>query len=331
MLASELSSHRIDILNEIDKGYGSHVFLSSGKSADWVSMLRVSLVLSERTIVNLRPSQASKRMNIIMSAQWGGFFLECDKAMAEGLGLNTGAARPVTTGCVSPVDSVWNLIDKKCSPLLEAGMLIVTPTPVLISLESNTSEVGGNNYLVHDVDSTRLDGVWNIQRDSTRTGMSMHWSGGIVGADAIAAELLIPIVRGVPLEDLVKILIDESDQLRALRRAIRQACDSIRHDGVAPSEYLADVVGPEIDGITRRFKAIASYRTLRIAGAAVGTVGVGLAASAGGLSAATAAFLGPAGLGLVAREYAEFENAKNSLRESPWFPLWKISQKSKWK
>jgi hypothetical protein len=66
-------------------------------------------------------------------------------------------------------------------------------------------------------------------------------------------------------------------------------------------------------------------RALRVGGAAVGAVTIALTAAATQpLSTALQALLGGGGMGLLAKEYADYRNELATLKENPWYFAWRL-------
>lgn len=137
--------------------------------------------------------------------------------------------------------------------------------------------------------------------------------------------MFLPYLENVSTADFAKILDDEEHLLSEFRSAVKQLVVQCRVTNAKPGEVYNDVVRPSLNLVNRKFKALGQMHSLRIAGATVSTVALSLVALATeGIGANLASVLGPAGLGLIAKEYADYMKAKSELRELPMYLLWRL-------
>jgi hypothetical protein len=96
------------------------------------------------------------------------------------------------------------------------------------------------------------------------------------------------------------------------------------------SQIKGDLIEPQVDALTRALHRAIHVRAVRIAGAAVGAVTIALTAVASQpLSAAVQAVLGAGGAGLLAKEYADYENELLTLRDNPWHFAWRLRESAR--
>ncbi len=159
-------------------------------------------------------------------------------------------------------------------------------------------------------------------------------------ATATLFEIALPFIANTSLQDLHKFLQDEEDTLAAFRSSLvtvfnehvgklsaEESPDNVRRAGLS---IRRDVIEPQLAALTRSLKRLVQTRAIRLAGATIGTVGLALTASAvQPLSAIMQTALGGSGLGLLAREYAEYRADLLALRDSPWYFAWALRNKQR--
>jgi hypothetical protein len=95
-------------------------------------------------------------------------------------------------------------------------------------------------------------------------------------------------------------------------------------------QVIADILRPELDGLTRRFKTAAQSKAWRVSGAAISTATLALVAVAtNGIPSALAALGGASGFGLLASEKASQIEKTAALKEHPMYLLWRCQQIAK--
>ena len=153
-------------------------------------------------------------------------------------------------------------------------------------------------------------------------------------------EMALPFIANTTLGDLHRFLLDEEDTLAAFRSAIAQAFGAYANDLALQesteklqrvgASIRRDIIDPQLEALTRSLKRIVQTRAIRLAGATLGTVALGLTASAvQPLSAILQAVLGTGGIGLIAREYAEYRTELLARKENPWYFAWSLRERTK--
>jgi len=95
------------------------------------------------------------------------------------------------------------------------------------------------------------------------------------------------------------------------------------------SEIRRDILDPEIAKLNRVYKKISRTRFIKIAGATIGTLSIELAAfMSGNILSSITKILGAGGLGILAKEYADYQSDLLSLKENPWYFAWCMKRKA---
>lgn len=153
---------------------------------------------------------------------------------------------------------------------------------------------------------------------------------------ATAFEMALPVVSNISLTNLHRFLQNEDDTLASFRAAFTQVVNECRQrTGSGEPQDLErvglqirrDIVEPQLESLTRAFKRIMQSRAIRIAGASLGTVAVSLTAAAvQPIAAVIQAALGGGGVGLIAKEYADYRVEMLALKENPWYFAWRLNE-----
>lgn len=148
-------------------------------------------------------------------------------------------------------------------------------------------------------------------------------------------EMALPFISDISLRDLHRVLEQHDDTLASFRAAVANAFiqyvgDATGKESLKDLERVGlkvrrDIIEPELEMLTRTLKRVVESRAIRLAGATLGTVSMGLTAAAvQPLSAVLQAIVGSGGLGLIAREYAEYRAELNALKDNPWYFAWSL-------
>lgn len=150
-------------------------------------------------------------------------------------------------------------------------------------------------------------------------------------------EVTLPILANTSLRHLHEFLQDEEDTLASFRAAMSRVISEYAPElGTLESEeeirrvgasIRRDIMEPQLESLTRALKRIVQSRAIRLTGATLGTVALGLTAAAvQPLSATVQAVFGAGGLGIIAREYAEYRAELLALKDNPWYFAWSLRQ-----
>lgn len=291
---------------------GLHSELTFTPSGVPATDLMVACLLSDVTSIHIRGGvQVGFDVAPIESAQWA--FPELHQALHDRYSR-------IDYGCYLPLGA-----DEVCSaiePLTAAGRLLVRPDPALFlyTHEGDRFDVRVDRNL-----PCHLPLAKKIR--SAQEAIPMQRTLRFAADQQQLVCLALPLLSNVSFKTYARILDDEDDVIASLRAEIKQLVTAARQQDAALEERYADVVKPAIDRVARRFRTIQKMHSLRATGAVVTTTAISLTALTGtGVAASIAAFLGPAGLGLVAKEVADFLKAHTELREMPFYLLWRLQK-----
>ena len=207
------------------------------------------------------------------------------------------------------------------SPLIERGRLMLRPKRVVNSPQTNRSIA---------INRRTPSGLWlpdTIVTDDDPNELEFNGSDTIIAEQKMAVAL--PYIRNLSLLHLSQILDDEQDLLAEFRQ---QIADAIRQcDSGNITDIENDIVRPAVERVNRKFKQIISMHSLKIGGAALGSTAITLLSFAdAGVAASIGRVLGPAGLGLVAKEISSLVESRAKLREMPHYLLWRIGKATRY-
>jgi hypothetical protein len=199
---------------------------------------------------------------------------------------------------------------------------MLRPSPIL----EFKDELGRQHAV--DIEPNLPEGFWLPWRNDVAQN-SIPIKRQMSSADILekSAEIVLPFIEGVDLRLLSKILDDEQELLTDFRLTLKQLVNKVQQDGDGKQDFVNDVVRPATDKLERKFRVVNQMHALRVAGATVSTCAISLLSMTdNGVAASVGKILGPAGLGLMAKEVADYIKAKAELRDMPYYLLWRISR-----
>lgn len=215
----------------------------------------------------------------------------------------------------------------KVQPLVESRRLLVVPNRALLAL-SGIDEEGRRNWTAHSVDENSPLETWVLVEEGDVKNRPFP-----VVMDHVASshartlfEVCLPYLRGVDFKDLATILDDEDDLVSSLRVAIKDVVTKASADR-SSQEIARDTIDPKLDLLSRRFRSLSQAHALKMAGATLGAVTLAFTAVASaGVPGAIATIAGAGGIGLLAKQYAEYREQTSKLAEDPFYFFWRCRQ-----
>ncbi|HET9056681.1 MAG TPA: hypothetical protein VFN30_07530 [Chitinophagaceae bacterium] len=141
-------------------------------------------------------------------------------------------------------------------------------------------------------------------------------------------DLALPYFRNTTLEHLTKVLIDESDNLSSFRQELKKIVLNFDELEMTIKEIQQDLLRPQIDKINRQFKHYKSIHGLSV----IGSVGlfslslIKIVVPEASISEFINSLVSGSSLsGLIISEL-NYQKNMNSLRDNPYFLLWKIKR-----
>lgn len=225
-------------------------------------------------------------------------------------------------------------------PFIEDGRLIYVPKRMEVLFHLHPQ--GYASMQMVNVDYTSPWAVWNAAIAAKREGADALLPETLRATDQRMQEVIstaFPFIDGIPLSLLHQVMSDEADTLVHFRKAtaqlIQQSYAETKGDDdperlrEVGSRLRRDIVEPEMAKLNLQLRKIVQTRSIRMAGAVLGTAALAIAAiPVAGVTAILASTLGAGGLGLLAREYAEYRAEVMSLEENPWYFAWKLKRES---
>ncbi len=225
-------------------------------------------------------------------------------------------------------------------PFIDDGRVVYVPKRFAFRLVE-INETGEKRWHGENVDANSPMGFWRVMKEAQET-----YSAAIIMQEQRyftnnnCFEMLhvsLPYIHNIPYTLLHKIINEEEDSLICFRSAISKAIkeshdtsrrldnpDQIKRLGLTIKE---DIIDPEIARLNQNLKKIIQTRTIKIAGATLGSIGLAITAFAGhGLETIVSSALGAGGAGLLANQIAEYRNDILSLKDNPWYFAWKLSK-----
>lgn len=150
----------------------------------------------------------------------------------------------------------------------------------------------------------------------------------------------LPFIEGISLKLLHKIMNDEYDSLLEFRKAVTENISKylnslktekeISKIAKIGAEIKRDIADPEIAKLNRLYRKILRTRSIKIAGAAISTLSLEIAAFfSGDLISSFTQILGAGGLGILAKEYSDYRSDLYSLKDNTWYFAWHLKSKTK--
>lgn len=296
-------------------------------------LIRFSAIFNDVSFVE---ATTRGEMNIItlekkgFASYFGGDQLEVTlpMSMAEELGLAGKTEAPLLPGFIFPSGSPSANFLSEVQPLIECKRLVVLPKRTLIVLKGQDS-TGRRSWHAHSVDSDSPFDTWSMLEEShseNRPFQILHAGDKAERGEEFVFEMLLPYLRGIAFKDLARVIEDESDLISGLRAAIQEATSKAKPNRTA-IELARDVVDPKVDALNRKFRSLVETHSLKMAGAAIGSVALAFTAvAAAGPAAAFATVAGAGGVGLLSKQYADYREQRAKLTEDPYYFLWRCKR-----
>lgn len=212
------------------------------------------------------------------------------------------------------------------SPLIEAGKIIIRPEKIIVIMDDK------NRVLIHPADANGAPDEWRAMVDNhDQSSYPIFDRKSSIDQHRQVADILLPFLSGTSISDFAKIIEDEGDILSSFRVQTKAYMKLLGSGDVTAAEFRRDTIQPKLDQISRKFNQIANMHKLKVAGATVGAVGLGLISLAQtGLAASMSQFIS-FGLGTVGfiKNETEYQSAIAQLKDIPEYLLWRLSKSKK--
>lgn len=233
-----------------------------------------------------------------------------------------------------PAYTTQNEIDfkiayKRFKPLLERGKFLIRPIRTIMLSKPALSPTGPVDGTIFYANSDTPNDDWHIKRLNEKDSYVVNNGLDLQQAKALY-EITLPYISNVSIENLSKIIEDETDLLSTFRATLKELMKSSVIDNKASiAEIRNDKIRPQIETINRKFKKLINVHRLAV-GSSVTAVTLTLVAITTGFGADFQSLFNPyiaggLGVGILASEI-NFQNEEEKLKDFPYFLLWKISK-----
>jgi hypothetical protein len=229
-----------------------------------------------------------------------------------------------------PSEAAAQHVFKELGPLIEHCGVIPRPARSIIYLKE-TLPGGQRRWEFIETPLGEAVETWDLREVNVSApqplSIPIQTNQTVYQAEQTLFDVTLPFVENVSNDDLAKILQDEMDVLLEFRAALRSVINNASLEGQDTRQIVADLVRPKIANVERRFNHIVNMSRLKMAGAMVSTAALSLVSYMHtGLAQAVVPLLGAGGLAYGAQEYASRSNQLQSLKDEPFYLLWKLGR-----
>lgn len=211
----------------------------------------------------------------------------------------------------------------KLKQLIKNEKVLLCPDRIALRV-LEPGQNGNANYQGIPVDSNSSFNQWILTPNEHKTD-TLPLLENVPKPDMVRElfSLSIPFLKGLNFSDLSKVLDDNMDCLSILRAHLKDTVIQYR-DKKTLIEIQEDLIRPEIEKLTIRFKKIQGIHKLRTSGVILGSSAIALALyEKEGVFASILELLGAGGLGLITSE-EKYQNSIQSMKEEPLYLFWKL-------
>lgn len=140
-------------------------------------------------------------------------------------------------------------------------------------------------------------------------------------------ELSIPYVRGLTTNQLRKLMSENHDTVKTLRKGLKDCLEKFgTEDGKRMAEIRSDVIDPQLEKLHRNFRKNVKVYSTKMTGITVGTIALSIGAAAVDPTGYATKLLGCGGFGLLANNYSSYQKDMEDLRDNPFYLFWKMGR-----
>lgn len=224
---------------------------------------------------------------------------------------------------------------KDARNFIEDGRLVYVPTRAIYSLGQKGLEP------IKQVDPSEpwvmVDSLSSLKTEGSDLVISKEKTKKFVIPYLELMSSSFSFIEGISLELLHKVMADLEDELISFRKVISdifpkylESVDgndqeiNLKHTA---AEIRLDLIDPAIAKLNIKLKKAIATRSLRIAGASIGTIGlISAAIATPEIHTIISKVLGAAGVGAICKECAGYREDLWSIKEDPWYFAWYLKK-----
>lgn len=329
MSCSELYSGRVDkwleiyhsgldsVIEHISKfqGLKSHIGVSDIDGS--LGYIHASMVISDLTTLAVS-GQGERKIRICPDLA-GAKITVPNKIIAEqGIDIN------------SPWKSVGYMhgsskhvikLIRSLRPAIKNGSILIRPDRIAIFKKAD----GSFHSIGCDPDCSKMDWIVSDQ-DRVQEILPVK----VVSDRNLDLDISVPYLKNISTDKFIKVLDENQDCIKSLRSALRNVvkdAQSLSASELRDIRY--DGIDPRLEELERAYKRIVRSSRIKVGSVAIGTVTASLSAIVAGVDGmAINSLLGMGGLGLLGKQYADYREKLDYLRDNSFYLFWKVREDS---
>lgn len=303
-------------------GIKSDVFLPEINDLE---KIRFSSVFSD--LVNIYPTGIRQTGKLIIKNEQD---VTVPKEILD-LVIKDGESPVMQAGYLTRSDTEIKTLLKSLRPLLYQGNVVVHNTRAIFGRTNQPSGYeDGKVWQEFLVSPESEAGNWLVMNNSKHNdSLPINFSPVTYANERELFDLSVPYISNVPIDDLAKILEDNSDLLATFRNQVNELVKNAMLDGKTVHQMKQDLVRPQIEAISRSFRKIQNQHRYKLLRAVLTFAGAALVAPYTAALTAAIAVMGGIGvstLDLITNE-AEFQKEVADLKEQPLYLMWRMKNK----
>lgn len=225
-------------------------------------------------------------------------------------------------------DSDAQELIRQVNSLAQSGRIMIRPLSIVLNLQRKLTPDRRRNWKVIPVEPNMPGDTWFVrQKGDVQDSIPLRDGAYNPELETNMGSFIVPYIEGISLEQLAEILAAEGDSLAEFRKQVREVIALIRKEPSRSNEIVHDTVRAATDRVERKFKAATNIQRIKLAGGAVSGAALVLSSlTTAGVTAAIAAILGAGGFGFAANAYADYLRDRDTLRDMPFYLLWRLKR-----
>lgn len=216
---------------------------------------------------------------------------------------------------------------KTIEPLIISERAMMHNSRIIIGLKEQRKKANQpNTWEVYDVQPNSSVGNWlSLENSEKQNSTPINFNPESLKNKKELFDITIPYLKGIPITELNKVLNDNEDLISSFRKNLKLVVDEAKKNSKTLIEMKNDIVRPEVDMISKKFKRVKEIHGLKIAGTVLSTVTLGMVGySTMGIGSIVSGFLGAGGLGMLVKQEVDYKNEIAKLEDNPFYLMWKF-------